>query len=541
MARKSRKHNNEIFFADTTCQNKTAIYVRLSSMDNGHEEGTSIETQVDYIYSELEGYPDINIVEVYKDNGYSGTNFNRDGWNKLISDIKAKKINCIAVKDLSRLGRNAVEAGNYLETVFPFLGVRFISVNDGYDSSRDNYSRVMLENSFKNIMNEFYARDISKKIKSGIDARRKMGYIFSNNVPYGYKKSHDNRSLVLDFNAAPVVKKIFEWRKKGKRLCEIIKILNNLAIPSPGKYLYLINNGNLYKKYANSSWSFANVKHILSNKTYVGDLIQGKTLSSVFEGKKKISVPESQWFIVENAHPALVSKEDFDFIQSLKSKTYIEPKNINPLKGKIFCGHCGYKMQRIFKSTDKTYYNCISHKTQIKEVCNNILLEKDIDAVLSETLKKLIYALINKAELVNNIKNSKAFRELSNTQDDEIKCLKNKISIVNFKLKELYSDLKQGIISKNEFIFIKEKYNKDLADYNSQLQLLITQTDKFNSLSEQNKRLDKLVKDLDNLSKKDIYSLVRKITVYKDKRIHIEFNFTDSFSDLLSLEMEVSE
>ncbi len=322
MARKSRK---KVFDAETMTYtddlqdnqviNKTAVYARLSIADNKLENSDSLDNQIEYIKTALEGYSEINVVETYSDNGFSGTNFKRDSWEQLMNDIKSGKINCIAVKDLSRLGRNSIEAGNYLEKIFPFMNVRFISINDNYDSSCNDYNKSMVENAFKNVMNEFYARDISKKITSALNERRKLGYIVTARIPYGYKRSDDNKQLLPDENTAPVVRKIFEWILSGKRICEITKILNTLAIPSPSKYLYLQSGGKKYIKHENARWYANTIEHILENIVYTGVLVQKKSNVCIFNAVKKVNLPEKDWLTIENAHIPLVSKENFELIQ----------------------------------------------------------------------------------------------------------------------------------------------------------------------------------------------------------------------------------
>jgi len=352
MARKSRK---KVFDTETMtyCENsaikeninKTAVYARLSRKDNGIENSTALENQIEYISKSLERFPDINVVDIYSDNGFSGVDFNRKGWEHLIEDIKANKINCVAVKDLSRLGRNSVEVGNYLEKVFPFLNVRFISINDNFDNSKDDYSQKMVENAFKNLMNEFYLMDISKKINANIAARRNMGCITTNNIGYGYKKSADNKNIFPDENA-PVVRKIFKWRRNGMALAEIAKILNFLAVPSPGRYLYMQGDGEKYAHLKDSKWYSKSVKDILTNRIYTGDLVQNKTFTSKLDGIKRRVNSEDDWIIIENFHKPLVSKEDFEYIQSLKKTVAHRPNTVNYLKNKAYCGKCGYMLSK---------------------------------------------------------------------------------------------------------------------------------------------------------------------------------------------------
>ncbi len=272
----------------------------------------------------MEKISGINVVKTYKDNGFSGTNFNRDGWEELMNDLYSKKINCIVVKDFSRLGRNFLETGNLLEKVFPFMNVRFISVNDNYDSENTAFSRSMLEISFKNLMNELFVRDIARKIKTNLDTRKAMGYIAVGSVPYGYDVSADGKSLVLNPETAPVVRKIFEWRLLGKAKCEIARLFNELAIISPGRYRFLKSDGKKFKRQEHSKWIYQNITDILRNRVYIGDLVRNRATYSIFREKRIHKNDVSEWIITENAHIAIVTKEMFEKAQALENP---EPNN----------------------------------------------------------------------------------------------------------------------------------------------------------------------------------------------------------------------
>jgi DNA invertase Pin-like site-specific DNA recombinase len=531
MARKSRKNIEAQTSKHSEETNKTALYLRLSVADNGNTEANSIENQQKYIEENLCRFENINVVKIFTDNGFSGTNFNRDAWQELFSDIQSKKINCVIVKDFSRLGRNFIETSNMIEKVFPFLGVRFISINDNYDSFRDKYSSKLIEISFKNIMNECYARDISKKIISAKTARQSSGYITTSHIAYGYKLSEDRKSLVINEDTAPVVKKIFEWRLSGVPIGEIIKRLRFLAVPSVGQYLYLSGKG--YEKYATSAWSTASIKHIFADKTYVGDLIQNKTRKRVFEENKQIKTSSDEWFVRENAHIPLISRADFKKVQELKSKPYIKSKHINPLVSKVKCGKCGYRMTRMYRDNGKTYWHCPSHQTQLKERCGIHILDKVLYDTISTTLRMYSDMTIEKLSAMDAIYKSEKMRNKLSLLDKELCDINNQSTAIGNKLLALYEDYKNNVVNKQDYECIR----KDYTDRHSKLaENIETLTAKRNTLCDENRFRKKLNKIISNTFSKTndeyICSLVKEIRVFSSDCIEIDFTFQDSFKEL---------
>lgn len=514
--------------------NKTAVYARLSIADNRLENGDSLDNQIEYIKNALAGFSDINIVKTYSDNGFSGTNFNRNGWENLINDVKSGKINCIAVKDLSRLGRNSIEAGNYLEKIFPFMNVRFISINDSYDSNYNDYNKSMVENAFKNLMNEFYARDISKKIASALDERRRSGYIIMSKIAYGYKRSFDNKQLLPDENTAPVVKKIFQWILSGKRICKIVEILNTLAIPSPSKYLYLQSGGTKYLKHENARWYANTIEHILENPVYTGVLIQKKSSTSIFNGNKKVYLPEKDWIIRENAHIPLVSREEFDLIQKRREGNVKKTTEVNLLKNKIFCGKCGTFLAK--RKRENSRYFCTSHTRIFKDMCNIAINENEIKSTISEIFDKYIEMYANISKLALKIYNSSKYKEKTNCLKKQIAEKNKELTIINNKIAELYEDLKSELISADEFEYIKASYSNECKKTEECLSQLEREYQNNTDIKNIDKKLKGIISKI-NKSKTDdkfIFPLVKSIIVYPERRIEAEFVFADIFSDTLN-------
>ena len=287
----------------------TGLYARLSVLDNGKTDGDPIESQVKIIEQYLSEHPELKLVDRYLDNGYSGVSFERPQWERLMQDVKAGKINCIIVKDLSRLGRNYIETGNFLERICPKLGIRFISVNDSYDTQNIR-SQDELTVSIKNIVNDYYAKDISMKSGAALKAKRQNGEYIGSYAPHGYRKDPKNKNrLLVDPETAPVIRQIYEWRAQGLGYGTITRMLNERDIPSPGRYRFehgIITNNN--KKGSALLWNRHALSDILRNIVYIGHLAQGKCTASLMRGIPVHRVPEAEWDIVSTPMSPLYHK-----------------------------------------------------------------------------------------------------------------------------------------------------------------------------------------------------------------------------------------
>ncbi len=280
---------------------KVAAYLRLSKEEfTDNKESNSITNQKQIINSYINEHSNLELVDYYIDDGYSGTNFNRPEFKRLLNDIKNKKVNTIIVKDLSRLGRNYIELGNYIENIFPMLKVRFISINDSIDSEEDlDYIQDIIP--LKNITNDYYAKDISRKVRSVLDAKKLKGEFIGSFAPYGYVKDiEDKHKLVVDKDTANLVKKIFDMTLKGKSRKEIAIELNDLKVEPPGSKI----NG------INKSWNSDMLTRILRNETYIGTLIQGKKKRVNYRIHKIVDVDREKWIIIPNHHNAIIIKKN---------------------------------------------------------------------------------------------------------------------------------------------------------------------------------------------------------------------------------------
>lgn len=288
-----------------------AAYVRLSVEDNGKLGGYSLQNQKELLRSFFDAHKELHLYKMYVDNGFTGTQFERPAFAEMMRDVKAGRISCIVVKDLSRLGRNYLETGNYLEQIFPFFQVRFISITDGYDSASPDAAAEALLLPLKNLINEGYAKDISRKVSSSIATRKKQGKFMGKYPPYGYLKDpQDKNHLIADIQTKPTVRRIFQMYAAGSALGAIARRLNAEQIPCPTRYL-LEKGISGESRFASSLWDKNTVRRILQNRVYLGMLVYGKEETSFARGIKRHKIPEQDWQIVAGTHEPLIEEALF--------------------------------------------------------------------------------------------------------------------------------------------------------------------------------------------------------------------------------------
>jgi len=540
MARKSRKS----IPVDPVGQGEAndycaAAYVRLSGEDV-NRKGDSIETQKAIIESYGMCAPDITIHDFYVDNGATGTTFERRAFQQMIADIELGKINCIIVKDLSRLGRNAIDTGYYLERYFPSLGCRFIAINDNYDSLDEKSQGAGTMLSLKNVVNEAYALDIGRKAKAQRHEAMKAGEFIGGRPPYGYLKSPDDcHKLIVDPDAAPVVKQIFEWYCQVANVTEIVRRLNKAAVLTPShhrreqgliKSEYLIGNGN---------WEPRAIKRILRNETYIGDMVQGKTRKS---DQKTVPVDEADWIRVADTHEAIISREVFASVQqrlkevaaeaAAKPKTKHTP---NIFKGKIFCGHCGsrlnrHKLKRPAK--DYYYYLCTSNNRVGHGTCESVMLsEEDLLEALLGIIRVHVDAFVGQAQ-IQRVSTSETNERLHGIKT-ELAALHLEVDKYKRVYMSLYENYVSGLIDSTEYSELRESYELKTKRCQTTIdELLEKQADLDNQANELYELPDLLANIEDGgISAEAIDRLVDKIHLYSDKRIEVEFIFSSVYDE----------
>lgn len=531
---------------------KTSLYLRLSKEDEKVGESESIINQKIMLTDFVNSKDDLELVSIKVDDGYSGGNFERPAFKELMEDIKNRKINCIVVKDFSRFGRDFIEVGRYLEEIFPFMNVRFISVNDNYDSFKNNDSSDNLLIPFKNLINDSYLRDISLKIRSSLDVKRKNGDFIGSFVTYGYLKDPKNpNKIIVDDVASKVVKEIFKYRINGFSADKIAKKLNENGILTPMDYKKSIglNFNTSFKKNVKCKWTAKAIFRILENPIYIGILEQKKYTTPNYKIKKPNIVPKDKRIISENHHEAIISKEIFYNVQNLMLRdTRIAPnkEKVYLLSGIVNCGECGSNLIRKNNSTkDKPYiyYVCSNAKNKKGCVGSNIK-ENILEDIIFQSLKSHISNIVELNKVLNVVdivpytkKEIQKIKEQINLKKKEL------LKYRNIKLK-LYEDLKSSILTEQEykdFIIIYTKRIQDIEKliykFKEQIENLINKNE-YNQLWIQyfNK-----YKNIQSLNRELIVNLIDEIKIYKDKKVEIHFKYENEYKSLISYLENIKE
>lgn len=440
------------------------LYMRLSR-DDGTAESSSITTQRKILlsYAKENGFI---VYDEYIDDGFSGTNFDRPNFKRMIQDIEDKKINLVLTKDLSRLGRDYITAGQYTEIYFPSKGVRYIAINDGYDSNSP-YNDIA---PFKNVINEMYARDISKKIRSSFLARMKDGYYIGNFAPYGYMKDPDNKNhLVIDEEVAPIVKEIFTMASTGKRPTDIATHLNNKGIITPIMYRCKKHNLSLdsYPKYKNKRWTSATVSKILRSVAYIGHTAQKKTTKISFKSKVAVNNPIEDWIIVENTHSPIIDKNTFELVQRYtKSRTCQKSKGFkNIFSGIAICADCGKSMSTVGtrKKGSPANLACGGYKLYGTSACTNHFIDYNVlyDIVLKSIQQQLALSKEDKDKLVLSIKQEFDKSNKKENLKSELEKLNKKSAEIDKMIEKIYEDNFHNKISAETFDKLLSKYENE--------------------------------------------------------------------------------
>ena len=526
-----------------------AIYIRLSREDGDKEESDSVGNQRKLLTEYVAKKEDFILYDIYVDDGYSGTNFNRPSFQKMIADIEDGKVNCVVVKDLSRFGRDYIDTGGYLERYFPELGVRFISVTDSIDSMKQAYDMLL---PIKNIFNEQSARDISKKIQATVKSKQKAGEFIGAFTSYGYKKSPvDKNKLVIDDYAADVVRRIFSLYIQGYGKQRIAKLLNSEGILCPAEYKKV--NGENYKNCnrleSTTYWSYSTINSILHREMYVGNMVQGTKHQRMRSKQKKM--PKEEWIIVENTHEPIIDKETWEKAQSLLQKRTREldlETNKNIFAGFVKCGDCGRAMTKnMWRRADgsKTYsLYCGTYKRNGKQYCTPHTLPMAVlkDIVLGD-LKAIVDSVDNLKELVQS--QSFTASKVKRIADTELSKIKAELERVKRLKKSIYEDYREELISKEEFLSYREDYLKKEELYSKQIEAL--EEKKKDNVTEDVfetpwlKRLLEL-KDIETLDRDIVVEMISEIKVYENRKIKITYNFGNElehlFSSVYSVESE---
>ena len=538
MARKSRKIVLTETPTITSVFIRTAIYLRLSVEDNNNR-GNSLENQQLIIQDYLADKPEFKVVGTYTDNGLSGLNYNRPGFQQMLEEIEAGHIDCVIVKDLSRLGRNFIDTGYYIEQYFVTHQIRFIAVTDQFDSSRADqlHGGIMLP--LKNMINEAYALDIGRKIKAQAHQAMLDGEFVGARAPYGYMKDPKNcHKLIVDEGAAPVVRQIFQWAYEKMGVNQIVLRLNEAGVVTPN--IYKREHGDDGKRYKTGSekWQTRTVAMILRNQTYTGDLVQGK--SKTVDHQQMPASPED-YIIVRNTHPALVSREVFDAVQEYRrqvsgkyaDKTPI-PYTPNIFQGKIFCGHCGKSLhrQRSRRSQGEYIYlfHCLTNTRVAKGACEGVYItEKELTDSLTVIVEKELDTIVGHS--IPMMQQEKHYREHRAVIQGQLSEKRKLLEKDRGLIQGFYEDMVEGTISREEYLSLKADMEEHTQALSKSIAVLEEEKENTDKNWRHQKALECHAADLrknHTLTAELVSSLFTRIEVFHDRHFNITFSFQDA-------------
>ena len=530
---------------------KVAIYLRLSKEDDdlscssgAKSESNSISNQRKLIYDFMKLHPELELYDEYKDDGKSGSNFDRAEFQRMMKDIEAEKVNCVVVKDQSRFGRDYIDVGKYKEKIFPKLGVRFITINEGYDSlsatSSDDLAFTI--NSF---VYDFYIRDISTKIRTNLTAKKQNGEYAGAFVAYGYvKDSNDKSKLVVDQFAADVVRDIFRWKIEGLSPQNIAVRLNELGIPSPAEYKKL--SGSNYKTSFQTSskavWSHVSVRRILKNEIYLGVMIQGKRTTPNYKTKTVVTKAESEWLRVEGTHEAIISVRDFELVQELlRDDTHCRAGDVTvPVyAGRIYCGDCGATAVRktvSYAGKRYVYYVCNANKHD-KTVCSRHSIREDIlGQVIYQTVRHQIDLLLDVDKALRQFENLSWEKHKLKQLDASIEIQEEVVRKNNTLRLGIYEDLRAGLLDRSEYESLKKELAERIAEATAAIEKLNKEKREIlDGVSKQQSWIEQFrqYENVTELTRPMVIHLIERINIFEDSNIEIVFRHRNQIEEIL--------
>ena len=499
------------------------LYIRLSREDENKTDVSESITNQKSLLLQYVKENNLKVYDIYIDDGYSGTTFDRPGFNRLINDIENKLVNMVITKDMSRLGRDYIKTGYYLEKYFPEHDIRYIAITDNIDTYLNNSNNDIAP--FKAIMNDYYAKDISKKIKSSLRAKQKEGKWVGSRCPYGYDKDINNKNhLVINEEQAGIVRYIFDLSLNGLTCFKIANKLTLENIKTPAQY-YNFNWKNNYNMNM-GKWHPKTIKDILTNRLYTGDLVQNRRSKVNYKIKKVVYNKECDYIVVPNTHEAIIDKELFDRVQSLIPKNVgrNEKRENHLLDGLLYCGECNHRISVSprRKIDNRCYTVCNYYRTYLKQkVCTMHSNNYDIleDKIL-ELLKEYCLKYMDKKSILNRVINT------NNDKQNNLRYIKNlekEISNINDNLDSIYIDRLNKNISEEQFNRVKIKLETELNIKLDKIKELKKDKTQNNNIDRENYIREVL--ELNNISRYIIVNLIDRIEIFEDKQINLILNF----------------
>lgn len=517
---------------------QTALYVRLSREDGDKTESFSIGNQKLLLMDFISKHKDLCVYDFYIDDGFTGTTFNRPDFQRMIADIESKKIQCVVVKDLSRLGRNMPKVTEYISEYFPSKKVRFIAINDNIDKQYyDMDSSEDMAIDIKNLFNGFYPKDISKKVRSTFRTKQSKGEFIGAFACFGYMKSPtDHNKIIIDEYAASIVRRIYQMYLSGMGQMTIAKKLNDEGIPCPSEYKKQcgLNYHNSTRLDYTTYWTYSTIRAILKNEIYIGNMVQNKTFRQICK-KTAITLPKEKWIIVENTHEAIIDKETWDKVQSLLERNTRQTgltQNIHIFAGFLKCGDCGRAMVKI-KRSQGICFNCGSYNRYGKNANCTIhsITEKQLESIVLKDLNSIIGSLQNLQELIRK----EQIAEMNHRKQLLTDTKQYELELEKYRQKRMkaYNDYNDDLLSREDYLTFKSNCEKQEQLLMQKLQ--IAQEAANSNTLPNNEWIEKLLSmgHIERLDRDIIVNMIDMIHIYENHTVKIIYNFSDELDALL--------
>lgn len=505
-----------------------AKYIRLSKEDESEGPSQSVTNQ-NSLLDEFVKQHRLSVYDTYIDDGYSGTTFDRPAFQRMIADIEAKKVNMVITKDLSRLGRDYIMTGHYMERYFPEKRVRYISLLDGIDTGVESTANDITP--FRAIMNDMYAKDISKKIKSVKRDKQRKGQFIGGKPMYGYKMHPTEKNkIVIDEEVAPIVRRIFAMALDGVSCRKIAATLNEEGVPTPATYC----GWNMGRKgpYA-GLWSSERISEMLQNETYIGNMVQGRMVKISYKSKKCLKQPRENWVVVEGTHEPLIDAETFRKVRLLvESRKHTRSRTYDfLLKGLIFCHECSYPLATLNRKNaageERLFFVCRTYQRFTKAgvcTCHSIKEQTVTEAVLAK-VREVCQAYLNADTLLPMAEKAVEAARAADRTDTEIQALQGKIDAMTTNLDRMYMDKLSGILNEDDFQRIYLKVKSDRAKLEDQLRELEKKKGSPAKAEDEAKTLVQRFLESACASRELLISLIERIELSEDKQLYIKFRF----------------
>ena len=537
MARKSRRNSGSYQEADARlAREKAAAYIWLSHETEGSRERDSIGNQTALVEGFILNHPELELYGTYVDDSVSGTTFSRPSFNRMLSHMRSGLFQAIVVKDMSRIGRDYIEAGNLVEHVFPLYGIRLISITDGFDTKKDPGGVMM---AVANLANAMYAQDISRKINTAKEVMSEKGHPIGK-VPFGYAISRDDPRdprMVIDEETAPIVRRIFSDFLSGKGTTLIARELNAEGILTDREYRFK-KNGQL-DRMGRYKWSACTVQQVLNNETYTGRYAMNKVRIRISQQKQRIFIPKDKWRYFEDHHPAIISKNDFEKAQSLKrKKSPAEKHAANILRNKVFCGCCGGHMGIPDSGAKTPKYMC-RRSVNYEDSCSTGYVKKEtVYNAVFKAVKDMARLFLDEDSALSKCRKSLSSSAKGEQYDRQIRMQQEKIHALEARKTGLYEDFRRNSISEDEYLSLNNRYSDEMAAASEVIKgMKEAAANMRRTVDTVNTACQKLkaFKAKRKLSQDMADSLIEKVIVYSEDRVEAVFKFDDEISYLMEV------